>query len=40
MLPADVLRDCRVRANAVIGNEKPVFWVAAFVIDRTDFELM
>ncbi len=32
MVPADVLDDCRVRAAAASGNEKPVFWAAAVVI--------
>ncbi len=32
MVPADVLNDCRVRADAAFANEKPVFWTAAVVI--------
>ena len=32
MVPADVLEDYRIRADAFV-NEKPVFWAAAVVID-------
>ena len=32
MLPADVLEDCRVRAEAALVEEKPVFWAAAVII--------
>ena len=32
MVPADVMEDCRVRADAVTAGEKPVFWAAAVAI--------
>ena len=32
MVPADVMEECRVRAEAAFVNEKPAFWTAAVVI--------
>ena len=32
MVPADVLNDCRDRAEAAFANGRPVFWTAAVVI--------
>ena len=32
MVPADVMEECRDRAEAAFANEKPVFWAAAVVI--------
>ena len=32
MIPADVMEDCRVRAEAAFENDKPVFQAAAVVI--------
>ena len=32
MVPADVMEDCRVRADAVTDGEKPVFWAAAVAV--------
>lgn len=32
LIPASVLAECRVRAKAVVQNERPVSWVAGAVI--------
>lgn len=32
MVPASVMDDCRVRAEAAFANEKPVYWLAAAVV--------